>query len=175
MAQAVIRLTPRRRPAITILVFLQPFVAGWHWLIESGLHHPMTASKRTLMCVPPVVMLVVDAALTLRGQVPDYWSGGYSFAREDNPIACWFLQLHPMSFVSGVILWTVLFMAAIHRLPIKLARVTAFGVMLGHALGAASWLWQWRFGPVFVFGLLLAARALDTLIWDSRDDPARPR
>lgn len=134
----------------------------------------MNVPKRTLICAPPVVMVVVDAALTLWGQAPEYWSGGYSFVREDNPIAYWFLQLHPIVFVLGVILWTVSFTAAIHRLPIKLARVTAFALMFGHALGASSWLWQWRFGPVAVLGLFLAARALDRLIWDSPDDRVPP-
>jgi len=123
------------------------------------------------MCLPPVVMVVIDGALTLRGQAPQYWSKGYALVREDNPIAYWFLQWHPVVFVLGIVLWVVLFTAAIHRLPIGLARATAFAVMLGHALGAASWLIRWPFGLPAVLGLFLAARVLDTLIWESQDDP----
>ena len=119
-------------------------------------------------------MAVVDAALTLGGQAPEYWSDGYAFVREDNPIANWLLQLHPMAFVMGVILWMISFTAAVHRLPIGLARVTAFAVMFGHALGAASWLLRWHYGLVAVFVLLLAARALDGLIWNSHHDSAIP-
>ncbi len=136
------------------------------------MRRPMAVSQRTWMCAGPVAMVVVDAALTLRGQAPEYWGGDYSFVREDNPIACRFLELHPLVFVLGVVLWTVLFTAAIHRLPMAWARVVAFGVMLGHAVGAATWLLRWRFGWPAVLGVLLLARALDGLIWDSHDDRA---
>jgi len=122
------------------------------------------------MCAGPVVMVVVDAALTLGGQAPEYWAGDCSFVRESNPIACPLLELHPMAFVLGVVLWTVSFTAAIHRLPTGWARVVAFVVMFGHTLGAATWLLRWRYGLLAVPGIFVVARALDTLIWDSRDD-----
>ncbi len=132
----------------------------------------MAVSKRTWMCAGPVVMVVADAALTLVGQAPEYWLDGYSAVREDNAIGHWLLELHPVAFLLGVVLWTVLFAAAIHRLPIGWARVLAFGVMFGHAFGAATWLLRWPFGLLAVLGILLLARALDTLIWDSCDDRA---
>ena len=138
----------------------------------------MTISKRTRMCAGPVVMVVVDATLTLWGQAPEYWTDGYAFVRENNPIACRLLELHPVAFVLGVVLWTALFTAAIHRLPIEWARVVAFVVMFGHTFGAATWLLRWPFGLVAVLGIFLLARALDRLIWEPRcdrtEDTARP-
>jgi hypothetical protein len=112
-------------------------------------------------------MVVIDAVVTLRGQSCDYWDG-YATVRESNPIAYVLLRIHPLLFAIGVALWAALFTTAILLLPIALARVVAFTVMLAHALGASTWLIQWRFGVLWVLALLIVVRALSISIWDRR-------
>jgi hypothetical protein len=120
------------------------------------------------MCLGPVALAVADAALTLWGQVPEYWVDGYAVVREHNPVAYGLLRLHPVGFLCGFALWVILFTVAIHKLPSAWARLTAFAVMLGHALGCATWLVRWPFGLLAVFALLLVVRAFDTLIRQRR-------
>jgi hypothetical protein len=123
------------------------------------------------MCIGPVALALIDAAVTLFGQSLDYWDG-YATVREDNPVAYAFLRFHPLVFAIGTAIWISLFTAAIHVLPMALARVVAFVVMLGHAIGASTWLIRWRFGIVWVLVFLVLVRMLDNLIWRSR---LRPR
>jgi hypothetical protein len=125
----------------------------------------MIASKRMVMCIGPIALVVTDAVVTLVGQSPDYWHG-YATVREHNPIAYLLLRFHPLLFAIGVTLWAALFTTAIYFLPIRLARVVALAVMLGHALGTSSWLIQWRFGLLSVLALLIVVRALSDLIWN---------
>lgn len=120
------------------------------------------------MCLGPVTLALTDAALTLWGQVPEYWVDGYAVVREHNPLGYGLLRLHPAAFVCGMALWVILFTVAIHKLPLSWARVAAFAVMLAHALGCATWLVDWPFGLLAVFGLLLVVRGFDALIWPRR-------
>ncbi len=148
--------TPLATPATTMLTIGQ--TRAWCPI-------PMVASKRTLMCIGPVSLAAFDAAITLVGQSPDYWDG-YATVREHNPLAYLLLRFHPLVFAIGIAIWMVLFITAIHLLPIEIARIAAFTVLLGHALGASTWLLQCRFGVLYVLALFLLARSLDSFIWD---------
>jgi hypothetical protein len=116
------------------------------------------------MCAGPLVLVAIDAAVTLLGQTPEYWAGGWDVVREHNPLAYWLLRLGPGAFCLGVVLWAGLVVAAVHLLPVALARGTAFCVMFGHALAATTWLLRWHFGIILVVGLFLLVRTLDNLI-----------
>jgi len=127
--------------------------------------HSMVVPNRTMMCIGPVAMVVIDAVVTLMGQSSDYWDG-YATVREQNPLAYLLLRFHPLLFAVGVALWAALFTTAIQFLPIALARLVAFAVMLGHALGVSTWLIQWRLGVLSVLALLIVVRVLSTWTWD---------
>lgn len=127
-----------------------------------------TESERSLICIGPLVLMGIDAALTVWGQSPDYWTGDWTVVREHNPLAYWILRLGPAAFCLAVVLWAGLVVAAIRLLPIGLARGVGFCVMFGHALGAATWLLRWRFGIILAVGLFVLVRALDGWIKDRR-------
>jgi len=128
---------------------------------------PMHASRRTLMCLGPASFAAFDGTITLLGQRAEYWNG-YAAVQEFNPLAYVLLQWHPAVFAIGIIIWIAFFTVMIHKLPIRYAPIVAFSIMLGHALGAATWLLQYRFGVLYVLLLFVVARALDTLIWERR-------
>jgi hypothetical protein len=119
------------------------------------------------MCVGPVALALTDAAITLWGQAPEYWSEGYRTVREHNPLAHLLLAWHPAAFVVGIVAWAILIALTIHRLPLSLARVFAFFIMMGHALGVTTWLLHWRYGLIAVAVLFLMVWLLDKLIWKS--------
>ena len=135
--------------------------------------HSMVVRNRTVICIAPVAMVVLDAVVTLRGQSCDYWDG-YASVRESNPIAYLLLRFHPLLFAIGVALWAALFTTAILLLPMTLARLVAIAVMLGHALGASTWLIQWRFGVFWVLALLIVVRALSLSTWERSQSPKSP-
>ena len=54
----------------------------------------MGSPTRTLMCTGPVTLAVIDAAVTLLGQGPDYWND-YTPVRAHNPLAYLFLVVVP--------------------------------------------------------------------------------
>jgi len=128
-------------------------------------HLLLRLPKRTGMCIGPAALAVVDAAVTLFGQSPGYWDG-FAIIHEHNPLAFLLLRLHPALFSVAVVVWIAAFVAAIHVLPVGLARVVAFLVMLSHAFGASTWLIQWPLGVLWVLALLLVVRLSDKLIWE---------
>ena len=104
--------------------------------------------------------------MTLCGQPSAYWSGSYSQALEDNPLAARLLTTHPAAFLVGCLAWLLCVLSGILVLPRRAARIVALAVLLGHAIGTSTWLLRLRFGAVWVVLLLLVARwVADKLIW----------
>jgi hypothetical protein len=133
------------------------------------------------LCAAPAILCVLDNALTLYGQPPEYWQGDYQRANEGNPVERWFFHLHPGVFVAGTFLWVLLFVALIVALPWRAAKVLSLGVALGHVVGANAWLWQefalyWLFPPV-----LLASAWMIVWTWERAEcrrhdgNPVEPR
>ena len=75
----------------------------------------MSAIKHRFLglCLPPLLLSVLDATLTLNGQSPEYWSGVYTAANEASPTMNHLLQIHPLAFVAGIVVWSAAFLTVI--------------------------------------------------------------
>jgi hypothetical protein len=106
----------------------------------------LSAHKNRLvgLCLPPLALTVLDGALTLWGQSPEYWSGVYQATNEASPTMHQLLQHHPLAFVAGLALWSAAFISIILLLPDALALFVSIAITFGHAAGSATWLY-WRF------------------------------
>ena len=123
-------------------------------------------SKRAWLCIGPAVLCVIDAGVTLAYQPSRYWHQGYQFAHDANPLARWFLEIHPLAFVAASLLWIPAFSAAILRLRFTTARLVALAILFGHAFGASTWLIREPYGWLWCFGVWLLARYLFGRFWD---------
>ena len=100
----------------------------------------MKTRRKLLLCIPPLILCLIDQTITLIGQTPAYWSGDYSNAREANPWFNWLLRQHPLAFEAGILLWIVVFVCAILFLPRLVSMVISVAIVLGHTWGTATWL-----------------------------------
>jgi hypothetical protein len=103
-----------------------------------------------------VLLGILDVALTVAGQPDAYWAGNRLAAREANPLATWLLHVHPAAFLVGAGGLLVVYVGVISWLPINLARVAAFVLLVLHALGAARWLARHGWPGLLAGALLLA-------------------
>ncbi len=125
------------------------------------------ATGRVWLCCTPAALIALDVGLTLRGQVPEYWTGQYRTALELNPPACWALRQHPALFAALCLLWLGSVCALVLRLPRRAARGLALAAVCGHSCGAASWLVAGGPGG-WAQALLLLALAYALLGWTWR-------
>ena len=100
----------------------------------------MKLDKRKFwMCLSPLFAGLTDYAFTIAGQGARYWNGHYHATREAAPHARWLLQQHPLLFLGAAALYIVCFCAAIVLLPLRLSRILAISLMIGHCWGVATW------------------------------------
>ena len=64
-----------------------------HWFGEGAWVNRFFA--KLWLCVAPMVLSVLDTALTLWGQPREYWAGDYTKCSEENPVLRWCLEQHP--------------------------------------------------------------------------------
>ena len=115
---------------------------------------------KTAICVGPAAMTLADATVTLSGQPADYWLNGFQTVLEINPIASFFLKLHPAVFVAFVIIWIVVFNTLLLVLPTNWSKIMALMILLGHTFGMATWIVHRPHGLLLVIGVAAAARVL---------------
>lgn len=95
--------------------------------------------KRLCLCLPPVLLCVLDGCMTLCGQPPDYWTSGYTIFREANPVAAWLLTVHPLAFATAGVPYSLMIIGTIFWLPLRYSTVVAGFVSLAHAVGVLTW------------------------------------
>jgi hypothetical protein len=100
----------------------------------------MIRTRALWILLPPIVLCLLDFGLTLYGQSDAYWSGNYSAFNEMSPSFGQYLSIHPLVFVAAGIVWIGLFSTLIVILPEQIAMTLAVCVVIGHMLGAFSWL-----------------------------------
>ena len=96
------------------------------------------------LVLPPIAMCLLDFGLTLYGQSERYWAGEFHVVNEGSPSFAHYLSVHPLAFVAAGILWIAMFSALILLLPERLALTLVVAIVIGHMVGAASWL-MYRF------------------------------
>ena len=122
---------------------------------------------RARFCRVPWSACMLDQAVTLWYQSASYWRDYSGFADEENPHGRWLLQRHPLAFVAGVLLWAILFTAAIHWLPRRAAMTTALAVTIGHVWGSCTWILnQVRHGYWLCIVLVVVVSSLTVANWD---------
>ena len=116
--------------------------------------------RRVRLWIAPIGFCAVDAAVTLVGQGPAYWSGERGEAHEANPMGLWLLHQHPLAFVVGLVASLAFYVLLMERLPGNLARLAAFVILFLHAVGGATW-----FVRLGVVGYALAVGWLMLASW----------
>jgi hypothetical protein len=89
--------------------------------------------------VPPIALCAFDGCLTLWGQPAAYWAGDYAVVNEGNPLAAWFLAVHPLAFAASGVPYVLLVAGAILWLPWRWSKTVAILVSLSHAIGVGAW------------------------------------
>jgi hypothetical protein len=113
-----------------------------------------------------MALSVLDNALTLWGQPPEYWAGDYTRCSEEYPVLRWCLEQHPAAALAEAVVWVALVGAAVVVLPWRAAKVVSLGVALGHVVGSSSWLEE-GFGTYWVFpGVLLGSAWMIVWTWE---------
>ena len=95
--------------------------------------------ERLWWCLPVIVLSAADGLLTLWGQPESYWTGGYADINEYNPLAAWFLRLHPLAFAASGVPYLILVIALVLWLPRRWAVLAAVVLAATHALGVIVW------------------------------------
>ena len=92
------------------------------------------------LCVPFVVICLVDASITLHGQDLQYWSGNTSTPNEVFPLFAKALHRSPFVFVAAIAAWIIVFSVAILFLPNLFSEIMALTLVSGHTWGTMTWL-----------------------------------
>jgi len=127
----------------------------------------MKTRRKIPLCIPPLILCLIDQTITLIGQTPAYWSGDYSNAREGNPWFSWLLRQHPLAFEAGILLWIVVFTCAILFLPRFVSMVLSVAIVLGHTWGTASWLClKYTHGYWYTIGVFILSSIVIVVSWE---------
>jgi hypothetical protein len=122
---------------------------------------------RLWLCLPPVLLALLDGALTLAGQPAQYWSGDFAARRELNPFFDFLLAWHPGAFLAGLAVWCLGIGIVILFAPWRVSFLAALLFTLGHACGAGSWIVEaGAAGWVLAIALLVASER--TFWWAAR-------
>lgn len=97
---------------------------------------------RHWLWICPTIFAITDATLTLSGQTTRYWAGHFNEVRELNPIGRILLEFHPFAFAAGILAWIVLFSILILYFKRFIAKWITLSILIAHAFGAATWLYQ---------------------------------
>jgi hypothetical protein len=93
------------------------------------------------LCVPPLVLGLVDGSLTLAGQSSFYWENHLA-VNEANPIFASLLQVHPVAFLAGAATWLAMLCTLILVLPRLAALILSIALTFGHTIGSGNWLFN---------------------------------
>ena len=96
-------------------------------------------SPRYWLCLPPVVLVLIDHLLTVFHQPAEYWQGDRGHTFEQNDIVNLAMNAHPMLFLLIPLVWMSLFTLLIVKLPRTLSVWLACAITIGHTLGSWSW------------------------------------
>jgi hypothetical protein len=98
-------------------------------------------TERLWWCMPAIVLCAADGLLTLWGQPAAYWTDGFAHVDEGNPVAAWFLTLHPLAFAAAGVPYLLLVIGLVTWLPRRWAAGVAMGVASAHAFAVIVWCW----------------------------------
>lgn len=98
------------------------------------------------LCVPPLLLALIDGSLAVLGQSELYWSN-YLVVNEASPGFGALLKISPWALAAGAIVWMVAFSAMIVSAPPVMSLITSIAITLGHTVGSGSWIFgHFQFG-----------------------------
>ena len=120
--------------------------------------------------IPAFWASLVDIAVTIVHQSPEYWSGNLAKANEGNPIGNIMMKSHVSGIfvISGI--WLVLIGLVGYKLPQKWSRVFLLFVVIAHSYGACTWI-SGRYG----FWWAMALIATNTILYVAMDEFRKPK
>jgi hypothetical protein len=126
----------------------------------------MDFHQRLWLAMPPVLLCVADAALTLWGQPREYWQGDFSRVLEFNPLGHVLLAYHPWAFAVGVAGYLAIFLILTQLLTRRWMILLTFALSIGHVIGGAGWLAREGItGCLLALCFIIAAERLVGLSW----------
>ncbi len=111
----------------------------------------------------PVILALIDGAVTLYFQPEGYWRGDRSQALDSNPIVWLALRIHPLVLVPGYLGWFGLITLLIGFAPAWIGLRFHVLLVLGHTVAISGWLvrfGEWEIAVVFAIASLSAAVVL---------------
>jgi hypothetical protein len=106
--------------------------------------------------VPTVILC--DAATTLAGQPPTYWSRPHT-AMEGNPFFAWFLTQGWMPFAALTVVYAAASFLLVTKTPARIGFLAFFAFVFGHFFGISSWMFLifgWGISAPILFGVVLS-------------------
>lgn len=91
--------------------------------------------------LPFYIAAIVDLGLTLLAQPAEYWRD-FSKVNEASPHAALALQIHPLVYIAGAILYLYFLPKILNRFSVGLGCPIFFALFLGHVWGGTGWIWQ---------------------------------
>lgn len=117
--------------------------------------------KFLLLCLPMILAICLDFAVTIDGQPMYWWSGYYEAPNEANPVGYWVLQHGPVFAAWAALFYLVVWTAFVLILESKYAALVALVVGFGHLMGAYTWLlWAYEVPYIYARGTILATGIL---------------
>ena len=96
--------------------------------------------NRLWLCLPFLVIFLVDAGITLACQPSQYWAGDRTFINEMFPLFAWGLAKGPSVFALLCAMWVLAFSVVIMVIPRLLAEILSLSLVSGHTWGTMTWL-----------------------------------
>lgn len=96
--------------------------------------------SRLWLCLPIIVADILDGTETLLGQPAEYWNGSRNLVNEFNPMARWFLEIHPAALLIYVIFDLLIVSTLIMILPLTIAKIFSVFWTMSGAIGLYNWL-----------------------------------
>ncbi|MCX2738919.1 hypothetical protein [Pontibacter anaerobius] len=119
-----------------------------------------TRQAKLYQLIPAFCASIIDIAVTIMHQAPEYWAGNLAKANEGNPIGSVMMKNH----VSGIFvisgLWLVLIGLLGYHLPRKWSRIFLLFAVIAHSYGASTWI-----SPQYGFWWAMTLIAFNTVVY----------
>jgi hypothetical protein len=113
---------------------------------------------------------IVDTAVTVLHQSSEYWKGDLTKANEANPLGSVAMRNHPSGIFVLTLAWFILIGVVGYLLPITLLRIFSLAIVMGHTVGAATWLMKF-YGFWYVIILVI----VNAVLYISMDEVYRKK
>lgn len=95
----------------------------------------------TLIILTPCLWAcIVDTAITILHQSNEYWKGDLTKANEANPLGSVAMRNHPSGIFVLTLAWFIFIGVVGYFLPARFLRMFSLAIVMGHTVGAATWL-----------------------------------